>query len=624
MTRHSTPTVLLAVMVVLSMAGAGAGVGAAGPAETTGQPAEPNSTNEAVQTLENGEDLYFVFGADLGNQSLDEFLESQMTTPTDPTVDAEREAITDVVQYQNVEKVNFNQQGGAISIAIDGGEATAFQEKTQQNTNKQVGEATAESTLAPSQDLNFENVGNVHIVFGNSDDRGFDGWSIRNQTDGSGRNSEVSTETATTQQQNVSQVNFNDQSIAVALAENESSALAYQRSTQTNKNRQQGSTTVRETGATAGAADQSTQATIDQSQTLSQSNQNQQGMAVAIAVGNDSAATAVQLTDQTNLNEQYASVETLSHLESMAGMNIATADVADKSMLTTGSEVFHDDDDDDEGEGEPADVSVTQYQHTEQVNINLQSAAVAIALDGSNATAIQLAEQRNYNEQIGVTTAADIYGNVTANAGTVITNETTLTIGGNDIRGTVPISIGYDGENGENDQRTTDEHDSSAQFEQVQFVTQGNRNQQQAAIAVAERNASANASQITIQRNRNVQFADVEATVDTSGDTAGSGDGASGETVENESEGDVTTGTTDKKAAKKADTTGDETNGNVTDDRATRTDTDAGDESTDEAATDEPTTAPSDETDDSIPGFGIAVSLVALLAAALLATREER
>jgi len=614
MTRLSSPAALLvAALVVLSMAGAGAGTAVA--AETTETSVEPGSTAEAVKTLENGDELYFVFGADLGNRSLDEFLESQVATPTDPSVEAGREEIADVVQYQDVEKVNFNQQGGAISIAIGGGEATAIQEETQQNTNSQVGEATAESTVAPSQDLSFENVGDVHIVFGNSDDRGFDGWSVRDETDGSGRDVGVSTETSTTQQQNVSQVNFNDQSIAIALAENESTALAYQRSTQTNKNRQQGSTTLRETGTTAGAADQSTQASIDQSQTLSQINQNQQGMAVAIAVGSNSVATAVQITDQTNLNEQYASVETLSHLESMAGMNVATADEANSSVLTTGGEGTNGD--------ETADVSMTQYQHTEQVNINLQSAAVAVALDGSNATAIQLAEQRNYNEQIGVTTAASIYENVTANAGTVISNETTLTIGGDAIRGTAPITIGHDGENGENDQRTADEQSSSAQFEQIQFVTQENRNRQQAAIAVAERNASANASQITIQRNRNVRFADVEATVETSGDTTERGDGTGSETVENGSESDPATGSTKKKAAKKSDPTGHEMNDTVTDDETTRPDTDAGDETADDVSSDEPRAAPSDETGDSIPGFGVAVALVALLAAGLLAAREE-
>ncbi|ELZ18685.1 PGF-CTERM sorting domain-containing protein [Natrinema limicola] len=614
MTRLSSLTALLvAALVVLSMAGPGSGAAVA--AETTETSAEPSSTAEAVTTLEDDDELYFVFGADLGNQSLDEFLESQLATPADPSVDANREEIADVVQYQDVEKVNFNQQGGAVSIAIGGGEATAIQEETQQNTNSQVGEATAESTVAPSQDLSFENVGDVHIVFGNSDDRGFNGWSVRDETDGSGRDSGLATETSTTQQQNVSQVNFNDQSTAIALAENESTALAYQRSTQTNKNRQQGSTTLRETGTTAGAADQSAQASIDQSQTLSQSNQNQQGMAVAIAVGSNSVATAVQLTDQTNLNEQYASVETLSHLESMAGMNVATADEANSSVLTTGGEGTNGD--------ETADVSMTQYQHTEQVNINLQSAAVAVALDGSNATAIQLAEQRNYNEQIGVATAASIYENVTANAGTVISNETTLTIGGDAIRGTAPITIGHDGENGENDQRTTDEQSSSAHFEQIQFVTQENRNRQQAAIAVAERNASANASQITIQRNRNVRFADGEATVDTSGDTTESGDGTGSETVENGSGSDPATGPTKKKAAKKSDPTDDETNDNVTDDETTLPDTDAGDETADDVSSDEPRAAPSDERGDSIPGFGVAVALVALLAAGLFATRKE-
>lgn len=89
MTRLSRPTALfVAAMVVLSMAGAGAGTAVA--AETTKTSAEPSSTAEAVKTLENDDELYFVFGADLGNQSLDEFLESQMATSTDPSVEAGR------------------------------------------------------------------------------------------------------------------------------------------------------------------------------------------------------------------------------------------------------------------------------------------------------------------------------------------------------------------------------------------------------------------------------------------------------------------------------------------------------------------------------------------------------
>ncbi|MFA9424724.1 PGF-CTERM sorting domain-containing protein [Natronorubrum sp. A-ect3] len=600
---------LVAAMVAFAM------VGAAAPAGETSVNPETNATDDAVQTLEHGEDLYFVFGAELENQSVDEFIEAQMADAPGPVTD--QEEIADIVQYQDVEQVDFNQQGGAISIAIDGGEATAIQEANQQSANSQVGEATAENTLAASEDLVFENVGDVHIVFGNGDRQEFDGWSVADQADDDAvQDVSQPTEASTTQDQDVDQVNYNDQSIAVAISEGASEAVAYQRSTQTNQNRQQGTTTLHETGD-AGSDGQSTEATVNQSQRVSQANQNQQGMAVAIAVGEGSVATAIQITDQTNFNEQLASTETISILEAMSGMNVATAAVEDNNVVTTDGDggVAHD-------SGEP-EVSVTQYQNAEQVNVNLQSAAVAIALNQSDATAIQLAEQRNYNEQVGVASVENVGDAFDPEAGAVITNETTVTVGENDGNGTSLLALDYDGES---EQLTEGDQYWIAELDHTQFVNQKNSNQQQTALAIAEDNGSADASQITMQENRNVQFADAEQMIATpdNGSTEGESDTSDeigGETpAEGEMDNDDKTKPADGKPAKDAgkDKVAD------SDDKPAPNDTvdGTGDGTT---STDDPdsTVTADDEADDSMPGLGVGVALVAILVAALVASRNE-
>lgn len=610
-------------MVVLSM------TGAAAPIDTTEVAPETGTTDGTVQTLEHGEDLYFVFGAELENRSADEFIESQLADRPESITD--QEEIADVVQYQDVEQVDFNRQGGAISIAIDGGEATAIQEANQQNANSQVGEATAENTLSMPEDVAFENVGNVHIVFGTGDNQTFDGWSIADGT-GDEPTQDVTqpTEASTAQEQDVDQVNFNDQSAAFAIAEDASEAVAYQRSTQANQNLQQGSTELSETAVNDPATTQSSVASIDQSQNVSQANQNQQGLAVAIAVGPESVATAIQITDQTNLNEQVASTEVVSVLDAMSGMNVATADVDNSSVLsTTGG-----DGGDDTDATEEAAVSVTQYQSAEQVNVNLQSAAVAIAVNESNATAIQLAEQRNYNEQVGAVDAETTDPLLEAAAGAVITNETTVTIGGNEIDGNSLLALDYDGENG---QQTDGDQYSAAELDQTQFVSQINVNQQQAALAIAQDNGSADASQITIQENRNVQFGDTEAT--TVGSPPADGTDSNGA---DETDGDVTDGTEDgstgadkddgkstegtgekaKKGAGDKTTDGDKDAEEKTDDGTDDTTPSKSDGDTDTTGDTTPAESDGDDEDDSMPGLGVGVALIALLVAALFAARD--
>ncbi|SIS03314.1 PGF-CTERM protein [Natronorubrum thiooxidans] len=616
-------------MVILSM------TGAAAPIDTTEVASETDTTDGTVQTLEHGEDLYFVFGAELENRSADEFIESQLADRPESITD--QEEIADVVQYQDVEQVDFNRQGGAISIAIDGGEATAIQEANQQNANSQVGEATAENTLAMPEDVAFENVGNVHIVFGTGDNQTFDGWSVADGT-GDEPTQDVTqpTEASTDQEQDVDQVNFNDQSAAFAIAENASEAVAYQRSTQANQNLQHGSTELFETAVSDPATTQSSLASIDQSQNVSQANHNQQGLAVAIAVGPDSVATAIQITDQTNLNEQVASTEIVSVLDVMSGMNVATADVDNSSVLsTTGG----DGGDTDDADATEAAVSVTQYQSAEQVNVNLQSAAVAIAVNESNATAIQLAEQRNYNEQVGVmdaeTTEPLIDPLLEAAAGAVITNETTVTIGGNEIDGEPLLALEYDGESG---QQTDGEQYSAAALDQIQFVNQLNVNQQQAALAIAQDNGSADASQITIQENRNVQFSDVESTAvgsppadgtDSNGTDGTDGDGTDGtedgSTGADNDDGDKPTEGTGEKAKNGAGdkpTDGDKDAKEKTDGGTDDTTPSDSDGDTDTTGDTTPADSDDEDEDDSMPGLGVGVALLALLVASLFAARD--
>ncbi len=65
--RSRYTTVLMACIVALSMIAAGAPAAAAG---------ETVSDDASVHALENGEELYLVFGADLGDQTLDEYIEA--------------------------------------------------------------------------------------------------------------------------------------------------------------------------------------------------------------------------------------------------------------------------------------------------------------------------------------------------------------------------------------------------------------------------------------------------------------------------------------------------------------------------------------------------------------------
>ncbi|WP_394295605.1 hypothetical protein [Natrialba asiatica] len=498
--RSQYTTVLMACIVALSMLAVGA------PAAAAGEDTTPSSNG--VHTLDNGEELYLVFGADLDGMTLDEYIESHASGETD----------AEVSQYQDVDQVNINQQSNATSISIDGGEATAIQEANQYNDNEQFGEALAGSGMAES--TSFEDVGTVNVVIGDGDGKQFDGWGIADKKGDKGEvDPDQAAQAEVTQSQVVGQLNYNEQNTAFALAANNSEALSIQQSQQTNQNLQQGAANATNVYAGGGEfLDQSAEATVEQAQNVDQMNYNEQDSAVAIAVGNNSTATAIQLTEQTNFNGQIGEAQAENILSTMPGMAIATAGVDNPEMMdeaaqaaeTLGEESDKKDDDHhkkDKGV-QTATSGVTQAQEVEQMNVNLQSTAMAIATNGSEATAVQLAHQQNINTQVGFADALNVYAGPGYMHDSVIYSDTTsMTLGGGDVEGAPGIAFDYDAQ-----QTNEVEQEASAQIEQVQYVLQENINEQQAAIAVAEDGGTADSAQVALQENENVQFGAVAAT----------------------------------------------------------------------------------------------------------------
>ncbi|WP_306058686.1 hypothetical protein [Natronococcus wangiae] len=507
----------MACIVAISMLAVGA------PAVTAGDAADENA-DETVHVLEDGEELYLVFGADLEDQSLEEFLDAHVANNPGPSIEGQ-EAVSDVVQYQNVKQVNINEQGMATSISIDGGEATAVQEASQLNSNVQEGEATAENDRGQVRETQFEDVGDVYLVFGNGDGQEFNGWGV-NDTKGD-KNELTATqeaEAAVTQAQEVSQANVNEQSTAFALAANNSEATALQQTEQSNHNLQEGAANASNVylgdgefsdkpkkGASGPDGSQSSTAIVEQAQDVEQANVNEQGAAVAIAVGEDSTATAIQITEQTNINEQLGSAEAVNVLAEMPGMNVASSGHGDV-VSTQGSTTGGDDTKADKGGiSQEATSEVTQGQAVEQLNVNLQNTAMAVATNDSDATAVQWAYQQNVNAQIGYASALNVYaGPSYAHDDITQTTSTSVTVDGNDVEGAAGVAYDYDTAN--NDQTHDVEQYASAEIEQHQFITQQNINEQQLALAVADDGGSANAAQVSMQQNENVQFTSVAAT----------------------------------------------------------------------------------------------------------------
>ncbi len=514
-TRTSRLTaVLVAAAVVLSVFAAATPAAAA---DTDG--------TDGVQVLDDDEHLYLVFGADVGNQSIAEYVEENNPTDDDPSAG-------DVVQYSDVTQVNVDVEGEASSVSIDGGQAVALRDASQQNANSQTGEATAERHTAESYEAGFENVGDVYLVFGDGGGDSFDGWAV---VDGDGEVSQ-SAEATVGQSQTVGQANVNERTTALAFAENDSSATAIQQTRQSNRNLQEASaeaTTVvddrlddgekRAYGERKKGPD-GPEATVEQDQEVEQLNVNEEAAAVAVAVGEGSTATAIQLTDQSNLNEQVGFAEAVEIMLEDAGMNVAAAGpgAADAVDRTGDGEVKSDP----KGDHSPetTEATVSQVQGVEQVNFNSESSAEAVATDGGDATAIQLTYQQNRNAQIGSAVAVDAFEEVFPEPGEKkvdhgdgphhehvayesvhYTNSTSLVLDGDGVADADHVAVDYDGasQHAEADQYTT------AELEQFQQVTQLNENSQ-SAIAVAE-GGSASALQVTLQENENVQLAAIES-----------------------------------------------------------------------------------------------------------------
>ncbi|RKD94665.1 hypothetical protein [Halopiger aswanensis] len=479
---------------------------AAEEAETEG-----NANAGTHHVLEDDEGLYLVFGADLGDMTLEEYIDAHASG--DELNDVE------VSQYQDVDQVNINQQENATSISIDGGEATAVQEASQYNDNQQNADVAADSAHAVQ--TQFEDVGEVTILIGDGDGKSFDGWGIADKKgDKAALDADDADQTAeaeVTQVQEVGQLNYNEQNIAFAIAENNSEATALQQSQQSNENLQRGVANATNVYVGNGQfEDQAASAAVQQGQAVTQENINQQDGAVAIAVGNGSVATAIQITEQTNLNEQLGSATAENVIQSLGGMNVATAGLDDDTQVLDTERSVETLLADKEGDhhkksGEKVQTAtseVAQNQTAEQMNVNLQNTALALATNESDATAVQLAYQSNINSQVGFADALNVYAGPSHQyENAVVTSTTSVTVGGEDVDGIEGLSYDTDA------LQTNDaQQHASAQLAQVQFITQENVNEQQAAIAVAENGDSADAAQVTMQENENIQFGSVAAT----------------------------------------------------------------------------------------------------------------
>ncbi|SDK66266.1 PGF-CTERM protein [Natronorubrum texcoconense] len=600
-------------MVAISMVGMAGTVGANGSMDS----------DRTVHTMENGEDVYLVFGVDLGDQSVEEFIDDHVTdNPGEPAAD--QDTVSEVIQYQDVGQVNINEQGEAVAIAMDGGEATAIQEANQQNANTQEGAASADNNAGVSQETTIEEVGDVFVVMGDENGQEYNGWGAVDE-DGETTVSQDA-EASVSQAQAVNQANIVQNNTALAFAENGSEATAVQMTEQSNINLQEGYASATNVygadlegdkdlhdehkkydgDSTAPSAEQDADASVEQAQEIEQVNSIEMGSAIAIAVGEDSSATAVQITDQTNLNEQLGTAEAMNVLMDSAGMHVATAsaDGATDVVTQDADEEYSDTElkgDEASDVGQTAEANVTQYQSVEQVNINLDSSAQAIATDGSTAEAVQLTFQQNVNAQIGSAEALNVFLEdeeidydeaKDQYEGAIKTSTTTAMVNGDGLADANSTTFDYDGDN---EQLNDVEQYSSADVEQSQEVAQTNL-QSNNALAIAEDEGDAFAFQMTMQENENVQF--------TSAESATVAEGAVGDDADEDE--DAKDHDDDEKK---------------TDDDADKTDDD--DKSTIEANESDADDDEQKKEDDSVPGFGVVVALVAVLAAAMFARFEH-
>jgi hypothetical protein len=488
---------------------------------------DDGSKDDKKETYDiDGDSLYLVFGADAKEDDLDEWVYHHK----EELDAAAQESAARVIQYQDVSQLNVTEQGNAISIAIDGGEATAIQQTEQDNSNTQEGSAESINVDETETDRTFDDVGNAYIVFAEeTESREFSGWVVAEETYGSEQSAQATIE----QTQEVDQFNYSSQSSAVAIAEHDSCARAYQQSSQTNANYQQAGALAANIG---GADAQEGEASVEQAQQVSQLNVSEQGVAIAIAVGDGSVARAYQVSSQFNMNEQVAeaaainfdsmSVDEVTACADMVGEfsrdemtrveeEYEDADGADDAAEYTEDEKAEEEDEkkaeedekDDkkakedekkptQSNGQQASAVVSQVQRVGQENINLQNAAMAVAIDDSDATARQESYQGNFNAQVASAEAVNVDEGVCNLRGVV---------SGSDAYGDESWAIAYDNGNGDTVQI------ADAEVDQLQFVEQLNINEQHAAVAFATDCGEAVAEQLNYQLNENVQLAESTA-----------------------------------------------------------------------------------------------------------------
>lgn len=610
--KSNALNVLLVGLVLLATATSGVALG---------------DTNTAVgqDEAETAQSVYLVFGADVGSDSLDEWVDEFRAGEYDSQY-----AESTVLQYQDVDQLNVDQQEGAVAISIDDGDARAIQRSQQVNANDQVGVADAQNQKYDAQSSEFQDVASVNVIFANGANStgGFSGIVVDDGSDDA--DADQFADANVVQYQDVDQANFNNQSSAVAIAANDSNATAYQRSFQENVNRQYAvanATNVDVTDVSGddkkekrkAAARQAAEADVAQFQNVSQTNVNLQGTAVAIAV-NNSSATAIQETYQRNANEQLgvasatnvgldAAAFDTAAMAAASGGDAAAADAGDGD----GWNVEHDD-----GRtqlsGQESVSTVSQYQNVSQENVNEQNLALAVALNNSSATSLQSSYQYNENAQVGTANAT---------SATVDSRTMSMVIAGAELTDRPGWAIDYDDGSGE-----TTAQRAWADLEQSQSVEQLNFNQQSAAVSLATDGGTSSSFQISEQTNENLQNGSADAgnvgVVDPCADKKGA------EKKKCEKKHDKKKH--DKKSAdkKSADKKGaDETTGENDDgasDITAQSDDDSGSEGSSNAenseSSDEGSTDTEDESEDSLPGFGIGVAVLSLLAAVGLARRR--
>ncbi|KYH24338.1 hypothetical protein HAPAU_33210 [Halalkalicoccus paucihalophilus] len=449
---------------------------------------DAHAENHNTDTADGG-DLYLVFGADSSADELDSWVEDHR----DEIHTNSQQASAQVIQYQDVTQISVNQQNNAVAISVDGGEAEAIQAAEQTNSNNQSGSAESINIEQETNNHTFSDINDAYVVFAEETEcREYSGWVVSDESYQPDQSAQATIE----QTQEVNQFNFNSQNTAVAIAEGGSCSQASQLSYQENENLQ----AAEAVAVNIGESDsQSAESSVEQTQEVTQLNVNEQGIAIAIAVGENSVAEAQQLSFQSNRNEQLASATALNFDSMSVDSVVAKADMSGEFLS---EKLSYSTDGSSQSNTQEAAADISQVQSVGQENINLQNAAIAVGLENSEATARQASYQGNFNAQVASATA------VNSNDGTHSAN---AVLNGADMTGDESWAIAY--ENGDDE---IEQQVAEIEIDQLQIVQQLNVNEQFGAIAFATDCGEAVAEQLNFQLNENVQV--TEATAVNEGD----------------------------------------------------------------------------------------------------------